>query len=170
MVLAFAVPAFLITVPVASMRFGGGSSGGAGSSGTAATPPTCETAAETAGPPLLTGSSCPVKVKITIDGQDEDVVAPISCATSGGALRIFVENSNFPTKIILTDNDPPQLNLVQLKPSDGGATLGFSTTSPLNATDYATVTKNGNSYKITGTASPVSAYPPGPGGSRQFED
>ena len=30
MVLAFAVPAVLITVPVASMRFGGGSSGGAG--------------------------------------------------------------------------------------------------------------------------------------------
>ena len=54
-------------------------------------------------------------------------MAPISCATSGGALRIFVENSNFPTKIILTDNNHRQLNLVQLKPSDGGATLGLLT-------------------------------------------
>jgi ipoprotein LpqH len=95
--------------------------------------------------------------KVTIDGQDQNVGGPVTCATTGGhvAISIVVSGTAAPSGtpprgdiINLTDDNPPRVVTVGLT-GPNGVMITYSQGVPLG---NAQATKDGNSYKITGTA------------------
>ena len=94
--------------------------------------------------------------KVTIDGQDQNVGAPVTCATMGGQVSISISaGSDTPNEtpkrgdlINLTDDNPPRVVTVALT-DPNGVMITYSQGVPLGT---AQATKDRNSYKITGTA------------------
>jgi lipoprotein LpqH len=93
--------------------------------------------------------------KVLVDGHDQDVKGQIACTTAGGAVNIAIGGGSgaagAPTGIgaVLTDASPPAVTSVALG-NVNGVSLGVGGT-----TGKAQATKDGSSYKITGTASGV---------------
>jgi ipoprotein LpqH len=92
--------------------------------------------------------------KVLIDGHDQSVKGTVACTTAAGTVNIAIGGSTAgaggtPTGIgaVLTDANPPVVKSVALG-NVNGVSLGVGGTS-----GSATATKDGNSYKITGTAS-----------------
>jgi lipoprotein LpqH len=92
--------------------------------------------------------------KVVIDGQDQNVKGQVACATTAGSVNIAIggpsaSGAGAGTGIgaVLTDANPPAVTSVALGNVNGVA-LGVGGT-----TGSAKATKDGNSYKITGTAS-----------------
>ena len=92
--------------------------------------------------------------KVSVDGQDQSVKGTVACTTAAGDLNIAIGGSTpgaggVPTGIgaVLTDANPPVVKSVALG-NVNGVSLGVGGT-----TGSAKATKDGNSYKITGTAS-----------------
>jgi ipoprotein LpqH len=103
--------------------------------------------------------------KVTIDGQDQNVGGPVTCATTGGhvAISIVVSGTAAPSGtpprgdlINLTDDNPPRVVTVALT-GPNGVMITYSQGVPMG---NAQATKNGNSYKITGTALGVNMSKP----------
>lgn len=94
--------------------------------------------------------------KVLIDGQDQNVKGQVACTTTAGTVNIAIGGATpgatgAPTGIgaVLTDASPPVVKSVALG-NVNGVSLGVGGTS-----GSAKATKDGNSYKITGTASGV---------------
>jgi ipoprotein LpqH len=89
--------------------------------------------------------------KVLVDGQDQNVKGQVACASTAGTVNIAIGGSTAgaPTGIgaVLTDANPPVVKSVALG-NVNGVSLGVGGTS-----GSANATKDGNSYKITGTAS-----------------
>ncbi|MFZ0905770.1 MAG: lipoprotein LpqH [Mycobacterium sp.] len=92
--------------------------------------------------------------KVLIDGQDQSVKGQVACATTAGSVNIAIggpsaSGAGAGTGIgaVLTDANPPGVTSVALGNVNGVA-LGVGGT-----TGSAKATKDGKSYKITGTAS-----------------
>ena len=90
--------------------------------------------------------------KVLIDGKDQNVKGQVACTTVAGKVNIAIGGSSstgVPTGIgaLLTDANPPVVTSVALG-NVNGVTLGVGGTS-----GKAQATKDGSSYKITGTAS-----------------
>jgi ipoprotein LpqH len=90
--------------------------------------------------------------KVVIDGKDQNVKGHVVCANAAGSVNIAIGGPAGPgagTGIgaVLTDANPPAVTSVALGNVNGVA-LGVGGT-----TGSAKATKDGNSYKITGTAS-----------------
>jgi ipoprotein LpqH len=90
--------------------------------------------------------------KVVVDGQDQNVKGQVACATVAGDVNIAIGGSGStgaPAGIgaLLTDANPPVVKSVALG-NVNGVTLGVGGT-----TGKAQATKDGRSYKITGTAS-----------------
>jgi len=90
--------------------------------------------------------------KVLIDGKDQNVKGQVACTTAAGKVNIAIGGSGStgaPTGIgaLLTDASPPVVTSVALG-NVNGVSLGVGGT-----TGKAQATKDGSSYKITGTAS-----------------
>ncbi len=99
--------------------------------------------------------------KVIVDGQIQNVTGSVVCTTTAGSVNIAIGGptaggAGVPTAIgaVLTDANPPVVRSVALG-NVNGVSLGVGGT-----TGKATATKNGNSYKITGTASGVDMSSP----------
>ncbi|HZA11183.1 lipoprotein LpqH [Mycobacterium sp.] len=94
--------------------------------------------------------------KVTIDGQDQNVHGSLLCNTVGGAVNIAIGEATTGIAAVLSDADPPQVRSVVLGNVNGVA-LGYQ--SGVNQGN-AEATKDGKSYKITGTATGVNMSNP----------
>jgi lipoprotein LpqH len=92
--------------------------------------------------------------KVLIDGQDQNVKGQVACATTAGSVNIAIGGPSAGAAgggtgigAVLTDANPPAVTSVALGNVNGVA-LGVG-----GSTGSAKATKDGKSYKITGTAS-----------------
>jgi lipoprotein LpqH len=91
---------------------------------------------------------------VLIDGKDQNVKGQVACTTAAGNVNIAIGGSGstgVPTGIgaVLTDASPPVVTSVALG-NVNGVSLGVGGT-----TGKAQATKDGSTYKISGTASGV---------------
>jgi lipoprotein LpqH len=94
-------------------------------------------------------AATPIVTKVTIDGQDQNVTGAATCTPSGDNVNIGIGDPTNGVGAVVTSADPPAVHAVGLG-SAGGSTLGFSDAAESQGS--AEATKQGNSYKITGTA------------------
>jgi ipoprotein LpqH len=93
--------------------------------------------------------------KVLVDGKDQNIKGQVACSTAAGTVNIAIGggagSAGVPTGIgaVLTDANPPVVKSVALG-NVNGVTLGVGGTS-----GKADATKDGSSYKISGTASGV---------------
>jgi ipoprotein LpqH len=99
-------------------------------------------------------ASSNANTKVLVDGKDQSVKGTVACTTAAGNVSIAIGGatpgaSGAPTGIgaVLTDANPPVVKSVALG-NVNGVTLGVGGTS-----GNANATKDGSSYKISGTAS-----------------
>jgi lipoprotein LpqH len=90
--------------------------------------------------------------KVLIDGKDQNVKGQVACTKAAGSVNIVIGGSGStgaPTGIgaLLTDASPPAVRSVALG-NVNGVSLGVGGT-----TGKAQATKDGSTYKISGTAS-----------------
>jgi ipoprotein LpqH len=100
--------------------------------------------------------SPPASAKMVVEGQEQDVPEPVVCTTTDDSLNVTTGDPLTPTGIgaVLTKTDPPEVESVGLGIVNGltlayGKDMGAPT--GVNQSN-AEVTKDGNTYKITGTA------------------
>jgi len=92
--------------------------------------------------------------KVLVDGKDQNIKGQVACIKAAGSVNIAIGGSGStgaPTGIgaLLTDASPPAVKSVALG-NVNGVTLGVGGT-----TGKAQATKDGSTYKISGTASGV---------------
>lgn len=104
------------------------------------------------GPGAAASSGAPLANAVIVDGQKQNVSGSVSCQTSGDNVNIgFGDPSSASNGIgaVVTSANPPDVHAVGLGVVDG-LTLGYSDAAAGQGS--ASVTLNGKSYKITGTA------------------
>ncbi|OSC41422.1 lipoprotein LpqH [Mycobacterium decipiens] len=126
-------------------------------SGTGTTSPGPTTAATGAA-----GASGP---KVTIDGQDQHVTGSVVCTTAAGNVNIAIGGAATGIAAVLTDANPPEVKSVGLG-NVNGVTLGYTSGT---GQGNASATKDGSSYKITGTATGVDMANPMQPVNKPFE-
>lgn len=89
--------------------------------------------------------------KVTIDGKDQNVQGTTVCSTAGGNVNIAIGGQATGIAAVLTDASPPDVKSVGLG-NVNGVTLGYTAGT---GQGNASATKDGNSYKIKGTATGV---------------
>jgi ipoprotein LpqH len=99
------------------------------------------------------GSDTDSSAKVMIDGNDQNIQGAVTCATTGGTINIAFGQADAAAGLgaVLGEGDPPTVQSVALGNIDG-VTLGFAPGTP---GANAEATKDGNTYKITGTATGV---------------
>lgn len=90
--------------------------------------------------------------KVVIDGKDQNVTGSVVCTTAGGNVNIAIGGAATGIAAVLTDANPPGVTSVGLG-NVNGVTLGYTPGVP--GAGKATATKDGSTYKISGTASGV---------------
>ena len=108
--------------------------------------------------------------KLVIDGKDQNVKGQVACTKAAGTVNIAIGggagSSGAPMGIgaVLTDANPPVVKSIALG-NVNGVSLGVGGT-----TGKADATKDGSSYKISGTASGMDmSNPMGGPVSKSFE-
>src|SRR5437588_5963599 len=107
--------------------------------------------------------------KVLVDGKDQNVKGQVACTTTAGTVNIAISgaaSAGAPAGIaaVLTDANPPVVKSVALG-NVNGVSLGVGGT-----TGKADATKDGSSYKISGTATGVDmANPMGGPVNKPFE-
>jgi lipoprotein LpqH len=104
--------------------------------------------------------------KVTIDGKDQNVQGAIACTSAAGNVNIAVGGATTGIGVVLTDASPPSVKSVGLG-SVNGVTLGYTPGVP--GAGKATATKDGNKYKISGTATGVDMANPMQPVNKPFE-
>jgi ipoprotein LpqH len=103
--------------------------------------------------------------KVTIDGQDQNVQGQVACAAMGGNVNIAIGQATTGIAAVVSDADPPVVHSVGLG-NVNGVTLGYQ--EGVNQGN-AEATKDGTSYKITGTATGVDMANPMQPVNKPFE-
>ncbi len=103
--------------------------------------------------------------KVTIDGKDQNVSGSVVCTTAGGNVNIAIGGAATGIAAVLTDANPPEVKSVGLG-NVNGVTLGYTSGT---GQGKASATKNGNSYKISGTATGVDMANPMQPVNKPFE-
>lgn len=118
------------------------------------------------------GSSASVNVggaaattKVTIDGQDQNVTGTTVCTTMAGDVNIAIGGAATGIAAVLTDANPPEVKSVGLG-NVNGVTLAY--TAGTGQGD-AKATKDGNEYKISGTATGIDTANPMQPVNKPFE-
>jgi ipoprotein LpqH len=101
---------------------------------------------------------------VTIDGKNQNVTGSVVCTTVGGNTNIAIGGAATGISAVLTGDNPPQVKSVGLG-NVNGVTLAYAQGGQGNAS----ATKNGNSYKITGTATGVDMANPMQPVNKPFE-
>lgn len=94
-------------------------------------------------------ASSPITTKVTVDGQDQNVSGAATCTTAGDNINIGIGDPTNGVGAVVTNTDPPAVHAVGLG-SPNGSTLGYSDAN--QGQGSAQAVKQGNGYKITGTA------------------
>ena len=102
---------------------------------------------------------------VIIDGKNQNVTGSVVCSTAGGNTTIAIGGAATGIGAVLTDANPPGVKSVGLG-NVNGVTLSYAQGS---GQGNASATKNGNSYKITGTATGVDMANPTQPVSKSFE-
>ncbi len=103
--------------------------------------------------------------KVIIDGKDQNVSGSVVCTTVGGNVNIAIGGAATGIAAVLTDANPPAVTSVGLG-NVNGVTLAYAAAG---GGGNASATKNGNSYKITGTATGVDMANPTQPVNKPFE-
>jgi lipoprotein LpqH len=128
-----------------------------------ATTSAAATTTSAAGSPSATAGAGTAKV--TIDGQAQNVQGQVVCATAGGNLNIAIGEATTGIAAVLSA-DASSVQSVGLG-NVNGVTLGYTAGVPGGAN--ATATKDGNTYKISGTATGVDMANPMQPVTKPFE-
>jgi ipoprotein LpqH len=112
----------------------------------------------------IAGPTGGAATKVLIDGKDQNIQGTTTCVTAGGTVNIAVGGSTTGIGAVLTDGNPPQVKSVALG-NVNGVSLGYAQGGQGNAS----ATKNGSSYKITGTATGVDMSNPMQPVNKSFE-
>jgi lipoprotein LpqH len=104
------------------------------------------------------------KAKVIIDGKDQNVQGTTVCTKAAGNVSIAVGGNSTGISVVLTDANPPAVSAVQLG-NVNGVTLQYAQGGQGNAS----VTMDGNTYKITGTATGVDMANPTQPVNKPFE-
>jgi lipoprotein LpqH len=103
--------------------------------------------------------------KVIVDGKDQNVTGSVVCTKISGTVSIGVGQGATGIAAVLTDGEPPQVKSVGLG-NVNGVTLGYAQGAGQGS---ATATKDGNTYKITGTATGVDMANPMQPVNKPFE-
>jgi lipoprotein LpqH len=103
--------------------------------------------------------------KVSIDGKDQQVSGSVVCTTAGGNVNIAIGGAATGIAAMLTDGNPPEVRSVGLG-NVNGVTLAYTAGT---GQGNASVTKNGNVYKITGTATGIDMANPMQPVNKPFE-
>lgn len=103
--------------------------------------------------------------KVTVDGKAQDVSGQIACTTAGGNVVIAIGNAGGGLGATLTDADPPEVKAVGLG-SVGGQALAYAPGVP---GAEAKATKDGKTYKISGTVMSVDMSNPTAPANKPFD-
>ena len=98
-----------------------------------------------------TAAAAEGKTTVTIDGQDQQVQGTVVCSSMGGNTNIAIGDATTGIGAVVSSGDSPTVQSVGLG-NVNGVTLGY--TSGTGQGD-ASVEKDGNTYKIAGTATGV---------------
>ena len=138
---------------------GGDESSGTSSAKTTTASATTTLSAATTSAPASTGAA-----KVTVDGQPQNVSGPVVCSTTDGKFSIAI-GEVITGVIVGLEPDASVVHNIGLG-TVNGVVLSFTEGVPGN---NATATKDGNTYKITGTATGVDAANPAQEVSKPFE-
>jgi lipoprotein LpqH len=114
---------------------------------------------------VSTGGGGAAGPKVIIDGQDQHVTGAVVCTTAGGNVNIAIGGAATGIAAVLTDANPPDVKSVGLG-NVNGVTLGYTSGT---GQGKASATKDGNTYKITGTATGVDMANPMQPVNKPFE-
>lgn len=123
---------------------------------------TAATTSAAGGPSATAGAST---AKVTIDGQPQNINGQVVCATAGGNLNIAIGEATTGIAAVLSA-DASTVQSVGLG-NVNGVTLGYTAGVPGGAN--ATASKDGNTYKISGTATGVDMANPMQPVNKPFE-
>lgn len=112
-----------------------------------------------------TASSGSSTAKVSIDGKDQNVEGTVACTTAAGSINIAIGGASTGIGAVLTDAAPPSVKSVGLG-NVNGVTLGYT---PGTGQGNASATKDGNKYKISGTATGVDMANPMQPVNKKFE-
>jgi ipoprotein LpqH len=104
---------------------------------------------------------------VTVAGQNQNITGQVSCTPSGDNINIGIGDATNGVGAVVSNASPPVVHSVGLGQVNG-ITLGYADAAPSNGSN-AQVTKNGNSYKITGTATGVDMNNPAQPVTKPFE-
>ncbi|SEH59238.1 ipoprotein LpqH [Mycolicibacterium rutilum] len=105
-----------------------------------------ETSGETS-----TAAAAEGKTTVTIDGQDQSVQGTVVCSSVGGNTNIAIGDATTGIGAVVSSGDEPTVQSVGLG-NVNGVTLAFQAGT---GQGDAKAEKDGNTYKITGTATGV---------------
>jgi len=103
--------------------------------------------------------------KVTIDGKDQTVQGTVACTSAAGNFNIAIGGAQTGIGVVLTDANPPAVKSVGLG-NVNGVTLGYT---PGTGQGNAKATKDGSTYKISGTATGVDMANPMQPVNKPFE-
>jgi len=107
----------------------------------------------------------PAAAKVSIDGKDQNVGGTVACATAAGSVNIAIGAASTGIGAVLTDANPPAVKSVGLG-NVNGVVLGYT---PGTGQGHASATKDGSTYKISGTATGVDMSNPMQPVNKAFE-
>ena len=127
------------------------------------TSPSATTSSTTA---TVSGAASPGSgsAKVTVDGQPQNITGPVVCSTTDGKFSIAI-GEPITGVIIGLEPDASVVHGVGLG-TVNGVVLSYTEGVPGN---NATATKDGNNYKVTGTATGVAEANPAQQVSKPFE-
>lgn len=112
--------------------------------------------AATSATDAVKGNPPPGAARVSIDGQDQHVQGNAVCSNVAGNIQIAIGDATQGIGAQLSEADPPEVTQVGLGNFDGTA-LGYTAGVPQGE---ASATKDGNTYKIKGTATGVNLTDP----------
>jgi len=114
------------------------------------------TAVSVSGTSIAVGTGGGAAPTVTIDGKNQNVTGSVVCATVNNSTNITIGAGATAIAAVLTTDNPPKVTHVALG-NVNGVMLGYTAGS---GQGDASATKDGNSYKITGTAMGVDTANP----------
>ncbi|MCW2514020.1 MAG: 19 kDa lipoprotein antigen precursor LpqH [Mycobacterium sp.] len=124
----------------------GCSSGDKSSSGSSSSSSSSESSSSSSSAASSTAAAATGANSVTIDGQAKDLGGSVVCTVVGGTVNVAIGEAGTGVAAVLSDGDSPTVTSVALG-NVNGVTLAVGA-----GQGDATVTKDGNVYKITGNA------------------
>lgn len=103
--------------------------------------------------------------KVMIDGTDQGITGAVVCSEMGGNMNIAIGDASMGIAAVISSGDSPTVQSVGLG-NVNGVTLGYQQGA---GQGEATAEKDGDTYKISGTATGVDMANPMQPASKPFE-